>query len=156
MSDLSQQLISRVSGLQSAMDTLRSRDRAGMAVAGQSLANGATATPLGSVAGLSSVVTAMALSSWGLIPGVLAGLAVGLAVGAVNGALVSLLGIPSFLVTLGMLGIANGTAPDAVSNPARPIAHGAGGSARRPWRASSGRCRWPPRCPVRENEPPPN
>src|SRR6478609_3032596 len=43
---------------------------------------------VGSVAGLSSVVTAMAISSWGLIPGVLAGLAVGLAVGAVNGALV--------------------------------------------------------------------
>src|ERR1700712_3478215 len=63
---------------------------------------------VGSVAGLSSVCSAMALSHWGLVPGILAGLAVGLAVGVVNGGLVSLLGIPSFLVTLGMLGIAAG------------------------------------------------
>ena len=76
---------------------------------------------VGSVAGLSSVVTAMALSSWGIIPGVLAGLAVGLAVGAVNGALVSLLGIPSFLVTLGMLGIAAGVAQWITSSAPQPI-----------------------------------
>lgn len=76
---------------------------------------------VGSVAGLSSVVTAMALSSWGLIPGVLAGLAVGLAVGAVNGALVSLLGIPSFLVTLGMLGIAAGVAQWITDSAPQPI-----------------------------------
>ena len=76
---------------------------------------------VGSVAGLSSVVTAMALSSWGLVPGVLAGLAVGLAVGAVNGALVSLLGIPSFLVTLGMLGIAAGVAQWITSSAPQPI-----------------------------------
>lgn len=76
---------------------------------------------VGSVAGLSSVVTAMALSSWGLIPGVLAGLAVGLAVGAVNGALVSLLGIPSFLVTLGMLGIAAGVAQWVTNSAPQPI-----------------------------------
>src|SRR5689334_16502462 len=42
---------------------------------------------VGSVAGLSSVCTAMALSSWGLIPGVLAGLAVGVVVGSLNGGL---------------------------------------------------------------------
>lgn len=76
---------------------------------------------VGSVAGLSSVVTAMAISSWGLIPGVLAGLAVGLAVGAVNGALVSLLGIPSFLVTLGMLGIAAGVAQWITASAPQPI-----------------------------------
>ena len=76
---------------------------------------------VGSVAGLSSVVTAMALSSWGLIPGVLAGLAVGLAVGTVNGALVSLLGIPSFLVTLGMLGIAAGVAQWITNSAPQPI-----------------------------------
>ncbi len=76
---------------------------------------------VGSVAGLSSVVTAMALSSWGIIPGVLAGLAVGLTVGAVNGALVSLLGIPSFLVTLGMLGIAAGVAQWITGSAPQPI-----------------------------------
>ena len=76
---------------------------------------------VGSVAGLSSVVTAMALSHFGLIAGVIAGLAVGAAVGAVNGALVSLLGIPSFLVTLGMLGIAAGVAQWITASAPQPI-----------------------------------
>ncbi|MFJ4209234.1 ABC transporter permease [Paenarthrobacter sp. NPDC089675] len=76
---------------------------------------------VGSVAGLSSVCTAMALSQWGLVPGILAGLAVGLLVGSVNGALVSLLGIPSFLVTLGMLGIAAGLAQWITASAPQPI-----------------------------------
>src|SRR3954471_1552568 len=65
---------------------------------------------VGSIAGLSSVCTAMAISHWGIVAGVAAGLGVGLLVGAVNGGLVSLLNIPSFLVTLGMMGIAVGVA----------------------------------------------
>ncbi|HEY3003681.1 MAG TPA: ABC transporter permease [Kribbellaceae bacterium] len=76
---------------------------------------------VGSVAGLSSVCTAMALSQWGLVPGILAGLAVGLTVGAINGGLVSLLGIPSFLVTLGMLGIALGVAQWITDSAPQPI-----------------------------------
>jgi ribose transport system permease protein len=76
---------------------------------------------VGSVAGLSSVVTAMALAHWGLVVGVLAGLAVGLVVGTINGALVSLLSIPSFLVTLGMLGIAAGVAQWITSSAPQPI-----------------------------------
>lgn len=76
---------------------------------------------VGSTAGLSSVCTAMALSQWGLIPGILAGLAVGLVVGSINGALVSLLGIPSFLVTLGMLGIAVGAAQWITASAPQPI-----------------------------------
>jgi ribose transport system permease protein len=66
---------------------------------------------VGSVAGLSSVVTALTLSATGNVPfGVLAGLGVGLVVGAVNGVLIAYAGIPSFLVTLAMLGIAGGVA----------------------------------------------
>jgi len=76
---------------------------------------------VGSVAGLSSVCTAMALSQFGLVPGILAGLAVGLVVGSINGALVSLLGIPSFLVTLGMLGIAVGVAQWITASAPQPI-----------------------------------
>src|SRR3954469_1668798 len=76
---------------------------------------------VGSVAGLSSVSCAMALSQWGLVPGILAGLAVGLVVGTVNGGLVSLLGIPSFLVTLGMLGIAAGVAQWITDSAPQPI-----------------------------------
>lgn len=76
---------------------------------------------VGSVAGLSSVACAMGLSHWGLVPGILAGLAVGLVVGTVNGGLVSLLGIPSFLVTLGMLGIAAGMAQWITNSAPQPI-----------------------------------
>ena len=76
---------------------------------------------VGSVAGLSSVSCAMALPQWGLVPGILAGLAVGLVVGTVNGGLVSLLGIPSFLVTLGMLGIAAGMAQWITDSAPQPI-----------------------------------
>ncbi len=76
---------------------------------------------VGSVAGLSSVCTAIALSNYGILVGVLAGLAVGLVVGSINGALVSLLGIPSFLVTLGMLGIAAGLAQRITNSAPQPI-----------------------------------
>src|SRR3989440_1412082 len=76
---------------------------------------------VGSVAGLSSVCTAMALSRWGLVAGIVAGLAVGLVVGAINGGLVSTLGIPSFLVTLGMLGIAAGVAQWITASAPQPI-----------------------------------
>lgn len=66
---------------------------------------------VGSVAGLSSVVTALTLSGTGNVAmGVLAGIGVGLCVGIINGGLVAYLGIPSFLVTLAMLGIASGVA----------------------------------------------
>jgi len=76
---------------------------------------------VGSVAGLSSVCAAMAISAYGLIPGILAGLLVGVVVGAINGGLVSLLGIPSFLVTLGMLGVAAGLAQWITQSAPQPI-----------------------------------
>src|SRR3954465_7954148 len=76
---------------------------------------------VGSVAGLSSVCTAMAVSRWGLVAGIVAGLAVGLVVGSINGGLVSTLGIPSFLVTLGMLGIAAGVAQWVTASAPQPI-----------------------------------
>ncbi|HEY8869315.1 MAG TPA: ABC transporter permease, partial [Candidatus Limnocylindrales bacterium] len=67
---------------------------------------------VGALAGLSSVTTALALGSWGLpLPiAVLVGLATGLIVGMANGFLVAFVGIPAFLVTLGTLGIVNGSA----------------------------------------------
>ncbi len=76
---------------------------------------------VGSVAGLSSVICAMALHSYGLVPGILAGLGIGLAVGVINGFLVVGIGIPSFLVTLGMLGIAHGTAQWITDSAPQPI-----------------------------------
>jgi ribose transport system permease protein len=76
---------------------------------------------VGSIAGLSSVTAAMAISAFGVVPGILAGLLVGVVVGSINGALVSLLGIPSFLVTLGMLGVAAGTAQYITDSAPQPI-----------------------------------
>ncbi|MGQ7297925.1 ABC transporter permease [Quadrisphaera sp. KR29] len=76
---------------------------------------------VGSTAGLASVVTAMAISSYGLVVGIAAGLLVGLVVGCINGALVSMLNIPSFLVTLGMLGIAVGVAQWITDSAPQPI-----------------------------------
>lgn len=76
---------------------------------------------VGSVAGLSSVSAAMAISAFGLIPGILVGLLVGVVIGAINGGLVSLLGIPSFLVTLGMLGVAAGLAQWITKSAPQPI-----------------------------------
>ena len=63
---------------------------------------------VGAVAGLASVVAAMAIRDYGPVPGVLAGLASGVLIGAINGGFVARLGVPSFLVTLGMLGVVEG------------------------------------------------
>jgi ribose transport system permease protein len=50
------------------------------------------------------------LRDHGLIQGILGGLAIGFVVGSLNGLLVAHVGIPSFLVTLGMQGVAIGFA----------------------------------------------
>jgi ribose transport system permease protein len=76
---------------------------------------------VGSTAGLASVTTAMAIANYGLVAGIGAGLLVGLVVGSINGALVSMLNIPSFLVTLGMLGIAVGVAQWITASAPQPI-----------------------------------
>jgi len=76
---------------------------------------------VGSVAGLASVTTAMAVEHWGGIPGVIVGLLTGVAVGVINGTLVAYFGIPSFLVTLGMLGIAVGVAMWITDSAPQPI-----------------------------------
>lgn len=64
---------------------------------------------VGSTLGLSGGVTALLLAGGTPIPlAILAGLVVGLVVGLINGLLVSRLGLPPFIATLGMLGIARG------------------------------------------------
>ncbi|GEP27132.1 MULTISPECIES: ABC transporter permease [Cryobacterium] len=76
---------------------------------------------VGSIAGLASVVTAMATTQWGLVPGIVAGLLSGAIIGAINGGLVALLKVPSFLVTLGMLGLAAGLAQWITASAPQPI-----------------------------------
>lgn len=78
---------------------------------------------VGAVAGLASVTVAMTISRFGLIPGILAGILSGLLVGTINGLLVTRIGIPSFLVTLGMQGITTGAAMWATNTAPIPIAN---------------------------------
>ena len=76
---------------------------------------------VGSVAGLTSVTTALAITNFGLIGGVLGGLLTGIVLGMVNGLLTTRVGIPSFLVTLAMMGISRGTAMWVSKTAAIPI-----------------------------------
>jgi ribose transport system permease protein len=80
---------------------------------------------VGAVAGLGSVATALTISSFGVVPGIFAGLLTGVIVGSINGLLVTRAGIPSFLVTLGTLGI-TGTAPVPILNDTYNAVFGAG------------------------------
>lgn len=74
------------------------------------LSSGEIDLSVGSVAGLTSVTVALAIQWAGPYAGVAVGIATGLAVGAFNGLLTTKIGIPSFLTTLAMMGIATGVA----------------------------------------------
>lgn len=65
---------------------------------------------LGAVVALSALVTAEVMQSHGALLAVAAGLGVGLGVGTVNGLFVTLLRLPSFLVTLATMGLFAGLA----------------------------------------------
>ncbi|MBC7735184.1 MAG: ABC transporter permease [Bacteriovorax sp.] len=85
------------------------------------LAAGEIDLSIGAVAGLATVTTALAIDAAGPFVGVCAGLATGLAVGIFNGVLTTRIGIPSFLTTLAMLGIAKGVAMWVSGTAAIPI-----------------------------------
>ncbi|WP_426239457.1 ABC transporter permease [Pararhizobium sp. DWP1-1-3] len=76
---------------------------------------------VGAVAGLATVTVAMAIAVAGPVAGVFAGLATGIAVGMFNGWLTTRVGIPSFLTTLAMMGIAKGLAMWISNTAAVPI-----------------------------------
>ncbi|HEY0792561.1 MAG TPA: ABC transporter permease [Chthoniobacterales bacterium] len=76
---------------------------------------------IGAVAGLTSVTAAFAIARFGLIGGICGGLLTGIIIGLINGLLTTRVGIPSFLVTLAMMGIARGTAMWVSKTAAIPI-----------------------------------
>ena len=76
---------------------------------------------IGAVAGLVSVATAMAMDIGGVPLGLCAGLATGMVVGMANGFMTTRIGIPSFLTTLAMMGIAKGTSMWVSGTKAIPI-----------------------------------
>jgi ribose transport system permease protein len=65
---------------------------------------------IGSVVACSALVAAVVLRDVGLVAGIAAGLGTGVAVGLVNGVFVTLLRLPSFLVTLATMGLVSGLA----------------------------------------------
>ncbi len=85
------------------------------------LSSGEIDLSVGAVAGLASVTVAMAIDVGGLYFGIAAGLATGAAVGMFNGWLTTRIGIPSFLTTLAMMGIAKGVAMWISGTAAVPI-----------------------------------
>ena len=90
---------------------------------------------VGSTAALAALAGALAIQAgFGWIGGVAAAVASGLAVGALNGFFVTIVNIPSFLVTLGMLQFVRGldmrltyTKPVAIGNPTFNGLFGQGG-----------------------------
>ncbi|HEX7292488.1 MAG TPA: ABC transporter permease [Conexibacter sp.] len=65
---------------------------------------------IGSVVALAALVSASIMNDAGVAAGILAGLGVGLAVGLLNGFFVTILRLPSFLVTLATMGLVAGVA----------------------------------------------
>ena len=75
------------------------------------IVSGAIDLSVGSVVALTGVAAALLIQhGWGAVSTTLAAIASGGAVGLVNGAAVAVLRMPSFIITLGMLGIARGAA----------------------------------------------
>jgi ribose transport system permease protein len=85
------------------------------------LAAGEIDLSIGMVAGLASLTAAVAMDAFGPFGGVAAGLCTGVIVGFINGALTTRVGIPSFLTTLAMMGIARGTAMWMTKTKSVPI-----------------------------------
>ena len=85
------------------------------------LAAGEIDLSIGMVAGLASLVVAVAMDRYGPFVGVIAGVAIGGLVGLINGVLTTRVGIPSFLTTLAMMGIARGTAMWMTQTKSVPI-----------------------------------
>lgn len=80
---------------------------------------------IGSTVALSAMVTAVLIRDIGSVPIAIAGgLLVGSLVGLANGLIVTKARIPSFLVTLGMLGIVSGLARDLTNLDPVPVTNG--------------------------------
>lgn len=74
------------------------------------LSSGEIDLSIGSIVALAALITALALRNFNIWVAIAAGLGTGAAIGGINGLLVTKARIPSFLVTLGMMGIVAGFA----------------------------------------------
>ena len=110
---------------------------------------------VGSVMALAAAAAGIAMLQWNwpLLPATALAMAVGVTVGAVNGAVTVAWRLPSFIVSLGMLEVARGSATSPPTRARNTSAAGSTGSASRWWpgcrRPSSSRSRsssWPRSC----------
>ena len=85
------------------------------------LAAGEIDLSIGAVAGLASVATAMSMDVGGVPLAIIAGVATGLMVGVINGIISTRIGIPTFLTTLAMMGVAKGASMWVSGTKAVPI-----------------------------------
>ncbi len=76
---------------------------------------------VGSITALSSLAAAETVGNYGFVAGAAAALAVGAGIGLANGLITVKVRIPSFLVTLGMLGIVSGIARNVNDLQSLPI-----------------------------------
>lgn len=74
---------------------------------------------VGGVMAVSAIMGAMAITAYGALTGILIALAVGTGFGMLNGVVTVRYGIPSFIVTIGTLGVARGAA--FVTSGASPV-----------------------------------
>ncbi|WP_166351966.1 ABC transporter permease [Phytoactinopolyspora limicola] len=72
------------------------------------LSSGEIDLSIGSVVSLSALVSAVLLRDHGFVAGIAGGLLTGMTIGLINGLLVAKLRLPSFLITLGMMGLVTG------------------------------------------------
>lgn len=75
----------------------------------------------GATIALSALVGGLVINSQGPVLGIVAALATGAAVGLVNGLVATRLGIPSFIVTLGMLGVVTGLGESITNLASVPV-----------------------------------
>ncbi len=85
------------------------------------LSSGEIDLSIGSIVALVALITALALRNFNIWIAIAAGLGTGAVIGGVNGLLVTKARIPSFLVTLGMMGIVSGFARWITNLEAVPV-----------------------------------
>ncbi len=92
------------------INVLRQSSFVGVAAIGMTIAilSGTFDLSVGSTLGLCAVVAVSVARVAGVVPAIVAALAVGLIIGAINGTLVSIVRIPAFIATLGMLFVIRG------------------------------------------------
>lgn len=84
------------------------------------LSTGEIDLSIGAVVAFAALISAMQLRDHGLIAAIVSGLAAGAVIGLINGLLITKLRLPSFLVTLGMMGLITGLAQRVTNLQAVP------------------------------------